>query len=90
MNLNESSEKQANLQQALDIRASIPDMENRGAAKTEMEGKVTEANRLIEESENLAAGLKAATLEKARKIKTQVIFIVVSLLVAVIAMQFIK
>ena len=29
MNLNESGEKQANLQQALDIRASIPDMENR-------------------------------------------------------------
>jgi hypothetical protein len=90
MNLNESGEKQASLQQALDIRASIPDMENRGASKTEMEDKVTEANRLIEESEKLDAGLKAASLEKARKLKTQVIFIIVSLLVAVIAMQFVK
>lgn len=91
MNPNELVEKQANLQQqAADILASIPDMEKMGASQTEIEDKVAEANGLIAEAEKLNAELEPASLEKARKMKTQVIFVVVSLLVALIAMQFIR
>jgi hypothetical protein len=44
-------------------------------------------NELDENQENLK---QQASLEKARKIKIQVIFIVVSLLIAVVAMQLIR
>ena len=91
MDLNELGKKQANLQQpALDSLVSNLDMEKKDASQAEIEEKANEADRLIEESGRLGAGLKAASLEKTRKIKTQAIIIVVSLLVAVITMQFIK
>jgi hypothetical protein len=84
MNLDEPGEKQENLQQ------QALDMEKRGASQVEIEDKTTVASRLIAESEKPDAEIKRVSLIKTGKIKTQVIFIVVSLLVAVIVMQFIK
>ena len=74
----DAADKQANLQRkALSILSSIPDMEKSGASEAEIEAKISEANKIIEESRNLSSKVNEEFQKRLFRKKVQMLMVTI-------------